>query len=122
MWYLKYTVLPGSLRYIDGILGNQEISVSTEDLRRGYGRHIRKKWENRFVDRDPGKHLGGLTSGSWFYDIGKKFAISGRSDYFEGWTTLWNFETMDLEPHVAETYQGIIQKAKAEVFIFPPER
>src|SRR5687767_14351073 len=68
---------------------------------------------------EPGKHLGGLTSGGLgFTDIGNKFAISGLAlDYYRRIGKHYGkFEQWIFEPHVAENlFKEYIQRAKAEV-------
>lgn len=68
---------------------------------------------------EPGKHLGGLTSGGLGYtDIGNKYAISGLSlDFFRRIGKHYgNFEQWIFEPSVAEeTFQSYIQSAKVPV-------
>lgn len=68
---------------------------------------------------EPGKHLGGLTSGGLgFTDIGNKFAISGLAlDYYRRIGKHYGkFEQWIFEPHVAENlFKEYIQRANAEV-------
>ena len=68
---------------------------------------------------EPGKHLGGLTSGGLGYtDIGNKFAISGLAlDYYRRIGQHYGkFEQWIFEPHVAENlFKEYLQRAKAEV-------
>lgn len=68
---------------------------------------------------EPGKHLGGLTSGGLGYtDIGNKYAISGLSlDYYRRLGKHYGrFEQWVFEPSVAEkTFQQYIQSAKVPV-------
>ncbi len=69
---------------------------------------------------EPGKHLGGLTSGGLGYtDIGNKFAISGLAlDYYRRIGKHYGkFEQWIFEPHVAENlFKEYISRAKVEVF------
>lgn len=68
---------------------------------------------------EPGRHLGGLTSGGLGYtDIGNKFAISGISrDYYRRIGKHYGkFEQWIFEPHVAEDlFKQYIQQAKVNV-------
>lgn len=68
---------------------------------------------------EPGKHLGGLTSGGLGYtDIGNKFAISGLAlDYYRRIGKHYGkFEQWIFEPHVAESlFKEYISRAKVEV-------
>ena len=68
---------------------------------------------------EPGRHLGGLTSGGLgFTDIGNKFAISGLAlDFYRRIGKHYNkFEQWIFEPHVAENlFLEYIQRAKADV-------
>lgn len=68
---------------------------------------------------EPGKHLGGLTSGGLGYtDIGNKFVISGVArDYYRRIGTHYGkLEQWIFEPHVAEkTFQHYIDNAGVEV-------
>ncbi|WP_246197635.1 FAD-dependent oxidoreductase [Chitinophaga agrisoli] len=68
---------------------------------------------------EPGKHLGGMTSGGLGYtDIGNKFAITGlaRDFYRRVGMHYGKFEQWIFEPHVAEDIlKEYIQKAQAPV-------
>jgi len=68
---------------------------------------------------EPGKHLGGLTSGGLGYtDIGNKYAISGLSlDFYRRIGKHYgSFEQWIFEPSVAEkTFQWYIQSARVPV-------
>jgi FAD dependent oxidoreductase len=67
---------------------------------------------------EPGKHLGGLTSGGLGYtDIGNKFAISGLAlDFYRRIGKHYGkFEQWIFEPHIAENlFKEYLQRAKAE--------
>ncbi len=69
---------------------------------------------------EPGKHLGGLSSGGLgFTDIGNKYAISGLAlDFYRRIGKHYGkFEQWIFEPHVAENlFNQYIQRANAEVF------
>src|SRR6478609_10367443 len=68
---------------------------------------------------EPGKHIGGLTTGGLGYtDIGNKYAITGLSrDFYRRIGTHYGkFETWIFEPHVAaNTYYGYINSAKLDI-------
>lgn len=68
---------------------------------------------------EPGKHLGGLTSGGLgFTDIGNKYAITGlsRNFYRRMGRHYGKFETWVFEPHVAENiFNDYIQEARVTV-------
>jgi ribulose 1,5-bisphosphate synthetase/thiazole synthase len=68
---------------------------------------------------EPGKHLGGLSSGGLgFTDIGNKYAISGLAlDFYRRIGKHYGkFEQWIFEPHVAENlFKEYIQRANAEV-------
>src|SRR5215218_5833340 len=68
---------------------------------------------------EPGKHLGGLSSGGLgFTDIGNKYAISGLAlDFYRRIGTHYGkFEQWIFEPHVAENlFNEYIQRAKVDV-------
>ncbi|HLF36091.1 MAG TPA: FAD-dependent oxidoreductase, partial [Cyclobacteriaceae bacterium] len=68
---------------------------------------------------EPGKHLGGLTSGGLGYtDIGNKFAISGlsRDFYRKIGKHYGKFEQWIFEPHVVEAlFNGYIKSANIPV-------
>lgn len=68
---------------------------------------------------EPGRHLGGLSSGGLgFTDIGNKYAISGLAlDFYRRIGKHYGkFEQWIFEPHVAENlFNEYIQKANADV-------
>ncbi|MBC7923260.1 MAG: FAD-dependent oxidoreductase [Ferruginibacter sp.] len=68
---------------------------------------------------EPGKHLGGLSSGGLGYtDIGNKYAISGLAlDFYRRIGQHYGkFEQWIFEPHVAENlFQSYIQRADVKV-------
>lgn len=68
---------------------------------------------------EPGKHVGGLTSGGLGYtDIGNKYAITGiaRDFYRRIGQHYGKFEQWIFEPHVAEqTFLGYLKSAKVNV-------
>lgn len=68
---------------------------------------------------EPGKHLGGLSSGGLgFTDIGNKFAISGIAlDFYRRIGNHYGkFEQWIFEPHVAENlFKEYLERANAEV-------
>lgn len=68
---------------------------------------------------EPGKHLGGLSSGGLGYtDIGNKYAIRGLSlDFYRRIGQHYGkFEQWIFEPHVAESlFQDYINRAKVKV-------
>lgn len=68
---------------------------------------------------EPGKHLGGLTSGGLGYtDIGNKYAIRGLSleFYRQIGRHYGKFEQWIFEPHVAESlFTDYVQRAKLQV-------
>lgn len=68
---------------------------------------------------EPGKHLGGLSSGGLgFTDIGNKYAISGLAlDFYRRIGAHYGkFEQWIFEPHVAEeTFKGYIQRGDVNV-------
>ncbi|GAC1384176.1 MAG: FAD-dependent oxidoreductase [Ginsengibacter sp.] len=68
---------------------------------------------------EPGRHLGGLSSGGLgFTDIGNKYAIAGLAlDFYRRIGKHYGkFEQWIFEPHVAENlFKEYIQRAKAEV-------
>jgi len=68
---------------------------------------------------EPGKHVGGLTSGGLGYtDIGNKYAISGLSrDFYRRIGNHYGkFEQWIFEPHVAEqTFLGYLESVKVDV-------
>lgn len=69
---------------------------------------------------EPGRHLGGLTSGGLGYtDIGNKFVISGIArDYYRRIGAHYGkFEQWIFEPHVArQTFEAYINAAGVEVW------
>ncbi|HET6542631.1 MAG TPA: FAD-dependent oxidoreductase [Chryseolinea sp.] len=69
---------------------------------------------------EPGKHLGGLSSGGLGYtDIGNKFAVTGiaRDFYRRIGTHYGKFEQWIFEPRVAEqTFHEYINEAKVDVW------
>jgi len=68
---------------------------------------------------EPGKHLGGLSSGGLGYtDIGNKYAITGigRDFYRRMGKYYGKFETWIFEPHAAEAiFKGYIKEASVPV-------
>src|SRR5688572_12860852 len=78
-----------------------------------------KKMGKSVLVIEPGKHLGGLSSGGLgFTDIGNKYAISGLAlDFYRRIGKHYGkFEQWIFEPHVAENlFNEYIQRAKAEV-------
>lgn len=68
---------------------------------------------------EPGKHIGGLTTGGLGYtDIGNKYAITGlsRNFYRHIGQHYGKFEQWIFEPHVAEqTFLGYLKSAKVNV-------
>jgi len=68
---------------------------------------------------EPGKHLGGLTSGGLGYtDIGNKYAVTGLGlDFYRRTGKYYGqFESWIFEPHVAENiFNEYIKSAKVEV-------
>jgi hypothetical protein len=78
-----------------------------------------KKLGKTVVLIEPGKHIGGLTSGGLGYtDIGNKFAISGLAlDFYRRVGKHYgNFENWIFEPSVAEkTFQNYLQAAQVPV-------
>src|SRR3990170_7904941 len=78
-----------------------------------------KKLNKTVLLIEPGKHLGGLSSGGLGYtDIGNKYAITGLSrDFYRRIGNHYGkFEQWIFEPHVAEqTFQQYINEAKVEV-------
>lgn len=79
-----------------------------------------KKLHKSVLLIEPGKHLGGLTTGGLGYtDIGNKYAITGlaRDFYRRIGTHYGKFEQWIFEPHVAsQTFDGYIQNAKLEIW------
>ena len=78
-----------------------------------------KKMGKSVVLLEPGKHLGGLTSGGLGYtDIGNKYAVTGLGlDFYRRVGKHYGqFEAWIFEPHVAENvYMDYIRAAKVEV-------
>ena len=78
-----------------------------------------KKMGKSVVLIEPGKHLGGLTTGGLgFTDIGNKYAITGLArDYYRRIGQHYGkFEQWIFEPHVAENlFQEYITKGKVPV-------
>jgi hypothetical protein len=68
---------------------------------------------------EPGKHVGGLTTGGLgFTDIGNKYAVTGLSlDFYRKLGKYYGkFESWIFEPHVAEnTYGEYLREAKLDV-------
>jgi hypothetical protein len=77
------------------------------------------KLNKKVILIEPGKHLGGLSSGGLGYtDIGNKYAISGlaRNFYRRMGEHYGKFETWIFEPHVAETiFNDYIREANVPV-------
>ncbi len=77
------------------------------------------KMNKKVILIEPGKHLGGLTSGGLGYtDIGNKYAISGlsRDFYRRMGKDYGKFEQWIFEPYVAETiFNDYIKEAKVPV-------
>jgi hypothetical protein len=78
-----------------------------------------KKLNKSVLLIEPGKHLGGLTSGGLGYtDIGNKYAITGlaRGFYRRIGKHYGKFEQWIFEPHIAEqTFQQYVDEAKLQV-------
>ncbi|MEJ7911549.1 MAG: FAD-dependent oxidoreductase [Chitinophagaceae bacterium] len=78
-----------------------------------------KKMGKSVLVIEPGRHLGGLSSGGLgFTDIGNKYAISGLAlDFYRRIGRHYGkFEQWIFEPHVAENvFKEYIQRAEAEV-------
>jgi len=78
-----------------------------------------KKLNKTVVLIEPGKHLGGLTSGGLGYtDIGNKYAITGlsRNFYRRIGKHYGRFEQWIFEPHVAEqTFKQYVDEAQLKV-------
>jgi hypothetical protein len=81
--------------------------------------HTAKTYGKRALLVEPGRHLGGMTSGGLGQtDIGNKFAVTGLAlDFYRrvgrqyGWFEAWQFE-----PHVAErVFEQYIDEAGVEV-------
>ncbi|QJB35157.1 FAD-dependent oxidoreductase [Chitinophaga oryzae] len=79
-----------------------------------------KKLHKTVLLIEPGKHLGGLTTGGLGYtDIGNKYAITGlaRDFYRRIGTHYGKFEQWIFEPHVAsQTFDGYLKNAKVEIW------
>jgi hypothetical protein len=77
------------------------------------------KLHKKVILIEPGKHLGGLSSGGLGYtDIGNKYAISGlaRDFYRRMGNHYGKFETWIFEPHVAEQiFNDYIKEANVHV-------
>src|SRR6478735_2932515 len=77
------------------------------------------KLNKKVILIEPGKHLGGLSSGGLGYtDIGNKYAISGlaRDFYRRMGKHYGKFETWIFEPHVAEDiFNDYIKEANVPV-------
>jgi len=77
------------------------------------------KLHKKVILIEPGKHLGGLTSGGLGYtDIGNKYAITGlaRDFYRRMGKHYGKFETWIFEPHVAEQiFNDYIKEANVHV-------
>lgn len=77
------------------------------------------KLHKKVILIEPGKHLGGLTSGGLGYtDIGNKYAITGlaRDFYRRMGKHYGKFETWIFEPHVAEEiFNDYIKEANVPV-------
>jgi hypothetical protein len=77
------------------------------------------KLNKKVILIEPGKHLGGLTSGGLGYtDIGNKYAITGlaRDFYRRMGKHYGKFETWIFEPHVAEEiFNDYIKEANVPV-------
>ncbi|HEY6974953.1 MAG TPA: FAD-dependent oxidoreductase, partial [Chitinophagaceae bacterium] len=77
------------------------------------------KLHKKVILIEPGKHLGGLTSGGLGYtDIGNKYAITGlaRDFYRRVGKHYGKFETWIFEPHVAEKiFNDYIKEANVPV-------
>lgn len=79
-----------------------------------------KKMNKSVLLIEPGKHLGGLTTGGLGYtDIGNKYAISGlaRDFYRRIGSHYGKFEQWIFEPHVAsQTFDYYLKNAQIEVW------
>ena len=77
------------------------------------------KLNKKVILIEPGKHLGGLSSGGLGYtDIGNKYAITGlaRNFYRRMGKHYGKFETWIFEPHVAEEiFNDYIKEANVPV-------
>ena len=78
-----------------------------------------KKMGKSVILIEPGRHLGGLTTGGLGYtDIGNKYAISGiaRDDYRRIGKHYGKFEQWIFEPHVAEDlFKEYVKRADVNV-------
>ena len=78
-----------------------------------------KKLNNSVVVIDPGKHIGGLTTGGLgFTDIGNKYAVTGLGlDFYRRLGKRYGkFESWIFEPHVAsEIFQEYIRAAAIKI-------
>jgi hypothetical protein len=78
-----------------------------------------KRWGKSVIVVEPGRHVGGLTTGGLGYtDIGNKFAVTGlaRDFYRRIGTHYGKFEQWIFEPHVAEqTFQEYIKAASLNI-------
>lgn len=78
-----------------------------------------KKMHRSVLVIEPGKHIGGLTSGGLgFTDIGNKYAVSGLGlDFYRKVGKKYGkFESWIFEPHVAkEVFMQYIKSAKIDV-------
>ncbi|THU36128.1 FAD-dependent oxidoreductase [Niastella caeni] len=78
-----------------------------------------KKMHQSVLLVDPGKHVGGLTSGGLgFTDIGNKYAVSGLGlDFYRKVGKKYGkFESWTFEPHVArEVFMQYIKSAKVDL-------
>jgi hypothetical protein len=78
-----------------------------------------KKMHHTVLVVDPGKHIGGLTSGGLgFTDIGNKYAVSGLGlDFYRKVGKKYGkFESWIFEPHVArDVFMQYIKSAKVDV-------
>ncbi len=83
-----------------------------------------KKLHKTVLLIEPGKHLGGLTTGGLGYtDIGNKYAITGlaRDFYRRIGAHYGKFEQWIFEPHVAsQTFDGYLKDAKVEIWYDRP--
>src|SRR5688572_6918536 len=79
-----------------------------------------KKLKNTVVIIDPGKHIGGLTTGGLgFTDIGNKYAVTGLGlDFYRRIGKHYGkFESWIFEPHVAsEVYRDYMRSAGLQVY------
>jgi hypothetical protein len=78
-----------------------------------------KKMHHTVLVVDPGRHIGGLTSGGLgFTDIGNKYAVSGLGlDFYRKVGKKYGkFESWIFEPHVArDVFMQYIKSAKVDV-------